>query len=592
MVDNIDKYKKLYLCLQEISSALVATDKIAPLADHLLDVAIKYIGAESGSLMLLNERGGLTILSASGLDASHMKDFASHNGDGISNDILKQRVPVLVQDIDKHPEFFSPGRHHYKTRSFISCPIMFQNLVLGIINISDKKDGTPFTQDELDLLQIISNNAAIALENASLLKRLKTAAANLEKMNRRLIDSDVIKTEFLKSISHELRTPLNAIKGSIYYLENNKEISQTELREFHGIISSESCDLTSTIDNFIRFLEVQDESLLLDKAPVNIIVVLKSLPSSGHLKSVLSSRGIRLSVQTPPGPLWILGDSLRITQLFTNLLLGLSHFLSPDDAIDLSISSTTDMLTFHINLSRPLPRVILQQLNSDTSLYTSGSTDDRVRIYLARNTAIAHHWSLDAKNENAASVIIMACPLNRKEILDAYVAKSIDLFVDHISESLDIDICSVMLSDDQTGELRVASARGLDDKVVKTTSIKQGDKIAGWVALEGKPLFISNIEKDVRFAKKSISQYNSQALMSLPLKIDDRVIGVLNLNNKKSSEPFNQQDYEKALSLIESLSDHLRHAYAKPVSEAELFQLIENLESNTSNAFTSSRPRI
>ena len=330
---------------------------------------------------------------------------------------------------------------------------------------------------------------------------------------------------------------------------------------------------------------------MLDKAPVNIVDILNGLPSSGHLKSVLSNRSIRLSIIPPAGPLWIVGDALRISQLFTNLLLGLTHYLSPDDAIDISLSSTNDMLSFCINLSKPLPRTILQQLNSDTSLNASGSADDRVRIYLARNTAIAHRWNIVATNEATVSRIIMTCPLNRKEILDAYVNKSIDLFVDYISESLDIDICSVMLSDELTGELRVTSARGLDEKVVKTTSIKQGDKIAGWVAMEGKPLFISNIETDARFAKKSIPQYNSKALMSLPLKIDDRVIGVLNLNNKKSSQPFCQQDFERAQILIDSFSGHLRHAYSKQFSEAEIFQLIESLDSKITYPYSTRRPR-
>ena len=590
MIDA-DKYKKLYLILQDISNAIVITDKIISLTDHLLDVAIKYVDAGSGSLMLVNERGGLSILSSRGLDASYIRDFSSHSGDGIAGAILKKRVPVLVQDITQHPEFFSPERRHYKTRSFISCPILFRNRLLGIINVNDKKDGAPFTQDELDLLQIIANNAAVALENSSLLNRLKTAAANLEQMNRRLIDSDIIKTEFLMSISHELRTPLNAIKGAIYYLDNHDQVSPGERREFHGIISSEASSLANTIDNFVRFLEVEDESLVLDKSPVNIADIMSGLLSSGQLKSALSNRGIRLSVLPPSGPLWIVGDALRISQLFTNLLIGLSQYLSPDDAIDLSLSSTNDMLSFNISLSRPLPRSILQQLNNDTSLYPSRSSDDRVRIYLARNTAIAHRWRIVAKNENSDSRIIMTCPLNRKEILNAYLNKSIDLFVDYISESMDIDICSVMLSDELTGELRVTSARGLDDKVVKTTSIKQGDKIAGWVALEGKPLFVSDIETDSRFAKKSIPQYNSKALMSFPLKIDDRVIGVLNLNNKKSSQPFSQQDYERALALMDSFSDHIRSAYAKQLSEAEIFQLIESLDSKITYPFTTRRPR-
>jgi len=585
-----DRYKKQYLVLQDISNAIVITDKIASLTDHLLDVAIRYVDAESGSLMLVNECGVLSILSSRGLDPAYIRDFAARGDDGISNTILRNRVPVLVEDISRHPEYFSPERSHYKTRSFISCPILFRNRLLGIININDKRDGSSFSQEELDLLQIIANNAAAALENTSLLNRLKAAAVNLEQMNRRLVDSDIIKTEFLKSISHELRTPLNAIKGAIYYLDNHDQVSPGERREFHDIIASESSSLANTIDSFIRFLEVKDESLLIDKSPVNIADVLGRIPSAEHVKSTLSNRGIRLSILPPSRPLWIVGDALRISQLFTNLLTGISHYLSPNDAIDLSVSTGDDLLSFFISISRPLPRTVLQQLNSTAADYSSDSTDDHIRICLARNTAIAHRWTIVARNEQADSQIVMTCLLNRKEILNAYISKTIDLFVDHISDSLGIDICSVMMSDELTGELRVASARGLDDNVVKTTSIKQGDKIAGWVALEGKPLFISDIETDARFAKKSIPQYRSKALMSLPLKIDGRVIGVLNLNNKKSAQPFNQQDYDQALALIDSFSDHLRQVYAKQSNEAELFQLISSLDSNASAPFAPRRP--
>jgi GAF domain-containing protein len=52
------------------------------------------------------------------------------------------------------------------------------------------------------------------------------------------------------------------------------------------------------------------------------------------------------------------------------------------------------------------------------------------------------------------------------------------------------------------------------------------------VALEGKPLFIENIENDERFAKTSISQYTTKSLISLPLSVGGQVVGVLNLNNK------------------------------------------------------------
>ena len=589
MIDA-DKYKKLYYILQDISNAIVVTEGIGPLADYLLDVAIRYADAESGSLMLVNERGNLSILSSRGLDAALRQSFSSNSESGISGMILKNRKPLLVQDITLHPEFFSPDRQHYKTRSFIACPLMFRNRLLGILNVNDRKDGTAFSPDDLELLQIVANHAAVALENASLLKRLTSVAADLEQTNRRLIDSDIVKTEFLTSISHELRTPLNAIKGAIYYLANQDPVSPAERREFQDIIESEADNLANTIGYFSRFLEVDDQSLVLDKAPVNIADIVAGLTAAGRMKTVLANRGIRLRILPAPGPLWIVGDRLRILQLFSNLLLGLSHYLSADDAIELSVTNENDLLSFVLGLSRPLPRSLLQTLNSDTSLHPSESQDDRVRIHLGRNIVIAHNWTIAAENNVTSARIVITCPLNRKDILNAYINKSIDRFVGFITETMGINICSVMLSDELSGHLRFASARGLDDSVVKKTSIKPGDQIAGWVALEGKPLFISNVETDARFSKKNIPQYNSNSLISLPLKIDDRVIGVLNLNNKASSEPFSTEDYDRALALIDAFSEHLRNAFTKEQSEAEIFKLMDSLDSNAPSPFDVHRP--
>jgi GAF domain-containing protein len=584
------KYKKLYLIMRDISNALVIADRTVPLTDYLLDVAMKYVSAESGSLMIVNERGGLSILAARGLDASYIKSFGSRGDDGICGTILKKRSPVLVRDIRRHPEYLDSERKHYRTHSFISCPLMFRNQLLGIINVNDKKDGSSFTQEELDLLQIIANSAAAALENASLLSRLKTAAENLEQMNKRLIDSDIIKTEFLTSISHELRTPLNSIKGAIYCLDHHDDLSTGERREFQDIIASEADTLSVTIDNFVRFLEVEDESLLLDKWPVNITDVLTGLPSSGNLSAALSERSIRLGVISPRTPLWIVGDKLRILQLFSNLLIGIAHYLSPEDAIELSVSSSAELLSIGIDLSRPLPRTVLHTVNGDASLNTSESSGARVRVHLARNIALAHRWSIAAGNEGTVSRIVITCPLNQREILNAYINRRIDRFVDFIVESMDIDICSVLVNDDLTGNLRVASARGLDQKIVKTASIRPGDQIAGWVALEGKPLLISDIETDARFLKKSIPQYNSHSLMSLPLKVDGRIIGVLNLNNKKTSEPFTQQDYDRALALTDSFTDHLRDAFTSQLSEEEIVQLMTSLDADVSAPYLTPRP--
>jgi transcriptional regulator with GAF, ATPase, and Fis domain len=231
-----------------------------------------------------------------------------------------------------------------------------------------------------------------------------------------------------------------------------------------------------------------------------------------------------------------------------------------------------------MTLSRRIPKNILPYLHATKHILQSEHTDERIKLHLARTAAEVHRWELYAENGDSACRITLLIPKNVKERIEVRVDKSMEVFVEFIANLLDLDICSIMLSDELTGELAVKSARGLDDEIVKRTRIKFGDRIAGWVALEGKPLFIENIESDPRFVRKSIPQYNTKSLMSLPLKIDDRVVGVLNLNNKKTSEPFTQREFQIAAAVSEKISYFLKMIHTGTYREDEFEQFLASFD--------------
>jgi putative nucleotidyltransferase with HDIG domain len=117
------------------------------------------------------------------------------------------------------------------------------------------------------------------------------------------------------------------------------------------------------------------------------------------------------------------------------------------------------------------------------------------------------------------------------------------LAVERISSILNVEICSILLKDQKTGKLTIECAKGLEKKIVKGTELEVGDKISGWVVKHNKPILVTDIEKDIRFTKRSEEKYYNKSLMSVPLAIKDNVIGVLNVNNKKSRRLFNQEDF-------------------------------------------------
>ncbi len=574
---KIDIYKKKFSILQELSTAVLINDSINTIADILLDAAINYANAEKGSIMLLNDREELSILAQRGLDPRLVGGYKAKIGQGIAGIVAKNRKPVLVTDIDVEASFRNLRRDHYRSKSFIACPIISKNKLLGVLNINDKKDDSSFSEDEFELTRTLANQAAIALENASLMTQLKSKAAELEEINKKLVETDILKTEFITRVSHELRTPLNSLKGAIYFLQHTESVEKNEEEEFHGIIAAEINKLISIVENLLNFLRLEDETRIIKKAVLNMGDIFREIQSSKSLMSALSRKGITLDIDTQDSRLDFVGDKIKVIQLFSNLFDGLGHYLERGDSMGV-VASETGYVTVNILLPRPLPDYAVSILSDSKYVFEVEHPEDRLKLYLARSIVETHRWKLTAVNSAADCRVTLSIPKSIKQTIDTYVGQSMDSFVEFISKLLDIDICSIMLSDELTSELTVKSAIGLDDDIIKRTRIKFGDKIAGWVALEGKPLFIENIEKDDRFSKVSISQYTTKSLLSLPLKIGDRVVGVLNLNNKKTSEPFSKHDYDIASHLSDKISEFIALLYSENYSEDKLRNLVASFD--------------
>lgn len=556
-MNTTELFEKKLSILNEISSAIVATDNIKAISNLILDLAINYTNAEKGSLMLVNNRDELYILTARGMDVHFMRNYKVRVGDGIAGKVAADRVPVLVEDMDTDPRFKQmKGWDRYRTRSFISCPIVSRNRLLGVLNINDKTGGS-FNEDELSLVKILSNQAAIVLEDASLMNQLRSKASELEDINRKLIESDVVKTEFLTRISHELRTPLNSIKGAIYYLQSTNQTAKAEHKEFQSIIAGETDKVIGLVENLLDFVMLENEMRVIKKTILDLGDILEHDVTSSRLLNVtLSRKNIQLDTEIKKDISEIVGDKIRVVQFFINLIEGLTQYLESGDGISIKVSDGENV-EVRLSATRKLPESVIPFLFAPSQFSHSEEAREKLKLYLASKTAEVHRWGLRAENTAEGFTIIIEVPKSVKERVDTVIDLTMEKFMEFISELLDVNTCSIMLADNLTGELRIKSARGLGEDVITRTRIRYGDSIAGWVALEGKPVLIEDLERDSRFKRRSTPQYNTKSLLSVPLKSGDKVIGVLNLNNKKTVASFNEQDLALATQLGERITSFI-----------------------------------
>jgi diguanylate cyclase (GGDEF)-like protein len=105
---------------------------------------------------------------------------------------------------------------------------------------------------------------------------------------------------------------------------------------------------------------------------------------------------------------------------------------------------------------------------------------------------------------------------------------------------------SLLLLDESTNELRFEVAVGKVSESIKDIRIKKGEGIAGWVALHGEPVLVSDVRKDPRFSRTvdKVSNFATESIIAVPMKIKDKVLGVIELINKEEFNPLSKRDLE------------------------------------------------
>ena len=145
-----------------------------------------------------------------------------------------------------------------------------------------------------------------------------------------------------------------------------------------------------------------------------------------------------------------------------------------------------------------------------------------------------------------------------------------DQILDSIVQSAGVEVASLMLVKED-GLLHIASAYGLAENIASSVRVAPGEGISGHVLATGEPVLISNLANDRRFEGQDGGQrYKNQSLLSVPIYIREELAGVINVNNKKSGEPFDLED------------QNLLVAIANQVALAmENFKLVNSLRRQT-----------
>jgi diguanylate cyclase (GGDEF)-like protein len=158
---------------EQMSDSIVALTESLPSDDpsraylSVLRHSADLVGAERSSLLLYDEASNeLEVKAALGPRAENVSETRMRMGDGVSGSVLETGLPMMVRDVSSTSMSPAPSERRYKTRSFISYPIIIGGRKIGVLNVTDKSGGGSYDEVDLSLIESIAPQMALVLDRA------------------------------------------------------------------------------------------------------------------------------------------------------------------------------------------------------------------------------------------------------------------------------------------------------------------------------------------------------------------------------------------------------------------------------------------
>jgi diguanylate cyclase (GGDEF)-like protein len=145
----------------------ISCDEPAKTYNSIISNSKELLQSERASLMVLDETANELLLKASsGLGTDPALIRPVRVGEGVAGEVIETGKAIMVTDLRSAGRKPAPRERSYKTNSFISYPISIGRRKVGVLNITDKSGGGTYDEVDLNLLEIIAPQVALALGRA------------------------------------------------------------------------------------------------------------------------------------------------------------------------------------------------------------------------------------------------------------------------------------------------------------------------------------------------------------------------------------------------------------------------------------------
>ncbi|HLF18939.1 MAG TPA: GAF domain-containing protein [Candidatus Omnitrophota bacterium] len=173
--------------LNKVSQSITSQRYLDEILNLIVVVTAEMLNSKICSIMLLDEKGNeLVIKATQSLSDEYRKKPNLKVDNSVSGKVIKTRTPITIYDVQKEQDYrFRDLAVKENLTSMLAVPMVVKEKAIGILSVYTK---TPhvFNQEEIDVLQMVANQAAVAVENTKLVEETVKAKEALE--TRKIIE--------------------------------------------------------------------------------------------------------------------------------------------------------------------------------------------------------------------------------------------------------------------------------------------------------------------------------------------------------------------------------------------------------------------
>lgn len=209
--------------LVELSVTLNSTLDLEALLQLITTTATELLGCEGASILLYDEKNPRLYFAAStGSDPEKLAEIPVPIDNSLAGTIFRTNRHMILNNVEEDPRHYSlvSDRVKFKVKTLLGVPMPIKDRTVGVLEAVNKHDGV-FNEHDAALLSVAAAHAAIAINNARLLRATQRALEKVQEANQ-------LKSNFLTLASHELRTPLGIIIGYSTFLNQSAKGALSE----------------------------------------------------------------------------------------------------------------------------------------------------------------------------------------------------------------------------------------------------------------------------------------------------------------------------------------------------------------------------